>query len=162
VRCPLDIDVVKGWYLNQLDINNAFLHGDLDEEVYMSLPLGYSSKVGSQVCHLKKLLYGLKQASRQWLSKFSSALINQSFLQSKFDYSLFTRKVDSSYIALLVYVDDIVLASNDSNAISDITQLLNEQFKLKDLGTLKYFLGLEIARASQGISHGNQYKIFSA
>jgi hypothetical protein len=152
VRCPLDIDVVKGWYLNQLDINNAFLHGDLDEEVYMSLPLGYSSKVGSQVCHLKKLLYGLKQASRQWLSKFSSALINQSFLQSKFDYSLFTRKVDSSYIALLVYVDDIVLASNDSNAISDITQLLNEQFKLKDLGTLKYFLGLEIARASQGIS----------
>jgi hypothetical protein len=65
---------------------------------------------------------------------------------------LFTRKIGSSYIALLVYVDDIVLESNDLNAISDITQLLNDQFKLKDLGTLKYFLGLEIARTSQGIS----------
>jgi hypothetical protein len=152
VRCLLAIAAVKGWFLHQLDINNAFLHGDLDEEVYMSLPPGYSSKGGSQVCHLKKSLYGLKQASRQWFSKFSNAMLTHDFLQSKSDYSLFTRTVGSSYIVLLVYVDDIVLASNDSNAISELTQLLNAQFKFKDLGTLKYFLGLEIARTPQGIS----------
>ncbi len=79
-------------------------------------------------------------------------MLSHGFIQSRSDYSLFTRSVGSSYIALLVYVDDIVLASNDLSVISDITNLLNAQFKLKDLGILKFFLGLKIARTSLGIS----------
>jgi hypothetical protein len=129
-----------------------FLHGELDEEVYMELPLGFGTKRGSQVCRLTKSLYGLKQASRQCVSKFSNTLLQLGFIQSKSDYSLFTRLKGSAFIALLVYVDDIVLAGNDSGALSSFTHLLNQKFKLKDLGDLKFFWRLEIAQNSSGIS----------
>jgi hypothetical protein len=135
-----------------LNVNNAFLHGDLDEEVYMSVPPGFGIKRESQVCKLKKSLYGLKQASWQWFSKFSNTLIEQCFIQSKSDYSLFTRMEGCVFIALLVYVDDVILASNNSTAIVQFIASLNQQFKLKDLGTLKFFLGLEVARSDKGIT----------
>jgi len=152
VRCLLALAASHGWFLHQLDVNNAFLHGELNEEVYMKLPPGYVVKGENKVCQLTKSLYGLKQASRQWFAKFSSTLINHGFLQSKSDYSLFTRSQGTIFIALLVYVDDIVLASNDADAITQLISFLNTQFKLKDLGDLKFFLGLEVARTSKGIS----------
>jgi hypothetical protein len=154
VRSLLAIAVVKGWYLYQLDVNNAFLHGELDEEVYMTLPQGFHSKgeTSNSVCKLTKSLYGLKQASRQWFSKISTTLLKHGFMQPKADYSLFTRQEGSSFIALLVYVDDILIASSDAIAVTKLKQFLDAQFKLKDLGLVRYFLGLEIARSSQGIS----------
>jgi hypothetical protein len=152
VRCLLAIATANNWFLHQLDVNNAFLHRDLDEEVYMSVPPGFSIKKESQVCRLTKSLYGLKQAYRQWFSKFSNALIAQGFVQSKADYSLFTKIEGYVFITLLVYVDNVVVSSNDSVAIKKFIISLNEQFKLKDLGKLKFFLGLEVARSVKGIS----------
>ena len=160
VRIVLSLAAVKGWALHQMDVNNAFLHGDLDEEVYMSLPPGFHSKgecanasnSGLLVCKLNKSLYGLKQASRQWFAKFSSTLLNFGFIQSKADYSLFTHTKGASFTALLVYVDDILLTGNDPSCIADLKQLLDTKFGLKDLGLLKYFLGLEVARSAKGIS----------
>ncbi|XP_059451164.1 uncharacterized mitochondrial protein AtMg00810-like [Corylus avellana] len=152
VRVFLALVAAKGWLIHQLDVNNAFLHGDLDVEVYMTMPPGFAVKGENKVCKLTKSLYGLKQAFRNWFSKFSAALIDLGIIQSKADYSLFTRLQGVSYIALLIYVDDVAIASNDSKVISEFITLLNDKFKLKDLGPLKFFLGLEIARSKEGIS----------
>jgi hypothetical protein len=113
---------------------------------------GFISKEDTRVCRLNKSLYGLKQASRQWFSKFSSTLILHGFIQSKLDYSLFTKSTGTSFMTLLVYVDDIVFTSTDRQAITDLTVFLNTQFKLKDLGSLRFFLGLEVARSAARIS----------
>uniref|UniRef100_A0A2N9FI02 Integrase catalytic domain-containing protein n=1 Tax=Fagus sylvatica TaxID=28930 RepID=A0A2N9FI02_FAGSY len=154
VRSFIALAAAQGWPITQLDVNNAFLHGDLDEEVFMSLPPGFGNKGGhpNQVCRLTKSLYGLKQASRQWFSKFSSTLLAHGFIQSKCDYSLFTKTVGDAFLALLVYVDDILIASNDAVSVTNLTAFLDHHFKLKDLGPAKYFLGLELARTAKGIS----------
>ncbi|KAF5468194.1 hypothetical protein F2P56_012368 [Juglans regia] len=117
----------------------------------MKIPPGYSVQGKNKVCKLNKSLYGLKQASRQWYAKFSSSLLQFGFAQSRADYSLFTKRSGSSFLALLVYVDDIVVASNDPHGISALKAFLESKFKIKDLGTLKYFLDLEVARNSTGI-----------
>ena len=113
-------------------------------------PLGFGSK--GEVCKLTKSLYGLKQASWQWFAKLSSTIIDHGFVQSKSDYLVFTQVKKGSIIILLVYVDDILIASNNVDDVNAFKQFLDNKFKLKDLGTLKFFLGLEVARTAKGIS----------
>ena len=115
VRCLLSIAVAKGWELHQMDVSNAFLHGDLEEEVYMQVPEGYEVPKAGMVCRLKKSLYGLKQASRNWYWKLSQALIEYRFQESHADHSLFTYSRGSTFMAVLVYVDDLVIVGNDAS-----------------------------------------------
>ena len=103
------------------------------------------------MCHLNKSLYGLKQASRQWFVKFSTVIQGARFIQSKADYSLFTCKKGKSFTAFLIYVDDILITGNDPNAIIALKKFLHNQFWIKDLGDLKYFLGMEVSRSKKGI-----------
>lgn len=110
------------------------------------------SLLDNAVLKLQKSLYGLKQASRQWYLKFSTTLMNLGFKKSQADHTLFIHMTGNVYIALLVYVDDIVIAGNNDAAIEELKKDLAKAFKLRDLGPLKYFLGLEIARSSKGIS----------
>ncbi|CAN1753275.1 Retrovirus-related Pol polyprotein from transposon TNT 1-94 [Linum perenne] len=159
IRTFLAMASIQKWHLHQLDINNAFLHGELEEEVYMKLPLGLETSVSSRntVCRLHKSLYGLKQASRQWFSRLSDTLKQQGYMQSKVDYSLFLKNHDGHFTAALVYVDDLILGGNNLLEIESLKRSLNDEFKIKDLGTLKFFLGLEVARNHEGI-HLSQRK----
>ena len=139
------------WSLHQLDVHNAFLHGDLSEEIYMSLPPSFQRYRENLLYCLNKFLYGLKQASRQWFAKFSIAIQAASFIQSKVDYSLFTCTKGKSLTTLLIYVDDILITGNDPIAISSLKQFLHNHFWIKDLGDLKFFLGIEVFRSKKGI-----------
>lgn len=152
VLCLIALAAIHSWSLVQLDVNNAFLHDSLDEEIYMKLPYGFTSKGENHVYKLNKSLYSLKRASWQWFSKLFASLLDHGFSQSKNDYSLFKWTQDSSFIALLVYVDDIIVVSNDDTVVSDLKFFLHSRFKLKDLCPLKYFLGLEVVHSTKGIS----------
>lgn len=152
VRCLLAVAAVRNWPLHQMDVQNAFLHGELSEEVYMLPPPGYHRQGENVVCRLHKSLYGLKQASRSWFRRFSCAIQEIGYQQSRADYSLFTQVRGNSITIVLLYVDDMVITGNDEKAISDLKQFLNSCFKIKDLGPLKYFLGIEVARSQAGIT----------
>jgi len=117
----------------------------------MVAPLGLTSIQPGQVCKLKKALYGLKQADREWFAKLSSFFISVGYTQSMNDYSLFINSSEGSFMALLVYVDDIILAGNDKEEIGRVKEALNKTFKIKDLRDLRYFLGFEVARSKKGI-----------
>lgn len=144
VRMFLSVAIARGWELHQMDVNNAFLHGDLEEDVYMRLPPGFSSSSHNKVCKLCKSLYGLRQAPRQWFAKLSSTFMASGFIRSYADYSLFTFRKGKVFLALLVYVDDIIMADNDSQACTKFKTYLNDCFRIKDLGPLKYFLVLRL------------------
>lgn len=123
----------------------------------MSLPEGYAASKGDSlppraVCRLKKSIYGLKQASSQWFKKFSESLLQLGFVKAHGDHTLFVRSCDDDYIDVFVYVDDIVIASTTDHAATQLTEALKKCFKLRELGPLKYFLGLEVARNDAGIS----------
>lgn len=117
----------------------------------MTLPPGFG-KGEFKVYRLHKSIDGLRQASHQWFPKFFSTVLQLGFTKSKNFYSLFTGIHQASSIALLVFVDDILIASNDIDGFFALKELLDSKFKLKDLGPMKYFLGFEVARIAKGIS----------
>ncbi|GJW75220.1 putative RNA-directed DNA polymerase [Tanacetum coccineum] len=122
VRCMLNVAICNGWDLFQLDVNNAFLYGDLTEE-----------------------------APRQWNAKLTMTLVENGFVQSKYDYSLFTKTSGDMVLMLLVYVDDIVITGNDNSEIGKFKEILKSKFQIKDLGNLKYFLGIEVLDNDDGV-----------
>ncbi|GJV23341.1 ribonuclease H-like domain-containing protein [Tanacetum coccineum] len=150
VRCLLNVVVFMSRHVFQLDVNNAFLYGDLDEVVYMKPLEGYFPS-DNKVCRLKRSLYGLKQAPRQWNAKLTSTLIENGFSQSKSDYSLYTKSDKGVFLALLVYMDDIIITGNNVSEIEKFKVFLKSKFMIKDLGKLKYFLGIEIVDTEKGI-----------
>lgn len=118
----------------------------------MTVPLGVSKVGPTKVCKLLKSLCGLKQASRKWYERLTILLLDLGFKQAHSDHSLFTHITPSSYTALLIYVDGIVLVGDSLTEIATIKSTLDKAFGIKDLDLLKFFLGLEVAHSSKGIS----------
>ncbi|KAG8499323.1 hypothetical protein CXB51_005887 [Gossypium anomalum] len=161
IRFILSITVTKGWHLRQVDVNNTFLNGDLTDDVFMQQPPGYEQfgPNGERlVCRLTKALYGLWQAPRAWFDKLKQFRVSAGFTVSKSDASLFVRLSSDHTIYVLVYVDDIVITGSSVDEINCFVQMLHNQFALKDMGELHYFLGIEVSQSSSGSIHLCQRK----
>jgi histone deacetylase 1/2 len=152
VRLVFSIAVSRNWKIHQLDIHNAFLNGILTEDFYIKQPSGFvDSSLPSHVCRFHKSLYGLKQAPRAWYTRLSDFLLSIGFRASKIDTSLFILSDGSNIFYLLVYVDDILLTGSNSAMLHHLIQLLSFEFKLRDLGVVHYFLGIEVQSTGMGL-----------
>jgi histone deacetylase 1/2 len=151
IHILLSMAVTKGCHLRQLDIQNAFLHGILEEEVFMRQPLGFEdSRHPEYLYRLDKALHGLKQAPRAWHARLSSVLTGLGFTSSTADTSLFILRRPDITLYLLVYVDDIIVVSSSATAADHLIHQLRTPFALKDLRQLHYFLGVEVHQLPNG------------
>lgn len=141
-----------------MDAVSAFLQGDIEEEIYMMQPPLYGN--GKEVCRLRKSLYGLKQASRQWNKKLSSMLKGMGLSQNKLDPCIYYKIVDNNNMFFLaVYVDDIILFTNNMDTRNYVKEELQKQFKIKDLGDIKFCIGIHVERdRKKGVIYLDQKK----
>jgi hypothetical protein len=122
VRILLSLAVQFSWPLQQFNVKNAFLHGDLEEEIYMETPPGFASSTGKgMVCKLKKALYGLKQSPRAWFGRFTKFMLALVYKQSQGDHTLFVKHSGSGGVCiLLLYVYDIIVTGDDFEGIVNL------------------------------------------
>ena len=140
IRTVLSLAVSRGWVIHQFDLQNAFLHGHLFEDVYMCQPSGFAHpQFPNHVCKLKKALYGLKQSPRAWFSCLSSRLLALGFRGSRSDSSLFIYHSAAITIYFLIYVDDLIVTASQPSAIDDLLCQLKLDFAIKNLGNLNFF-----------------------
>jgi len=151
----LTIALTSRWPIHQIDINNAFLHGDLSSPVYMQQPPAFSTD-STLVFQLNKAIYDLKQAPRAWFQKLSTTLLHLGFTAAKSDTSLFTRFTQSHTIFTLIYVDDILVTGSSLVLVQDFIKQLGLNFALKNLGPLHYFLGIEVSWLKNDYIHLSQ------
>ena len=151
VRILLSLAISQRWLIHQLDVSNAFLHGELQETIFMEQPPGFvNTALPNHVCQLNKSLYGLKQAPRTWFLKLSTYLLSLGFSASKTDTSLFFKYHNNIPYIFLIYVDDILLIIPDSAGIKNLISSLSSTFSMRDLGPAHYFLGIEFISTPTG------------
>ena len=153
VRILIALAAKLGWNLYQYDDQNAFLHGELEDEVYMNVSPGYIlTDCKSMVCRLKKALYGLKQSPRMWFGKVFRVMHKMNYKQSNDNHTMFfCFNPTVKQMILIVYVDYIIITGDDAEGIKKLSQDLSRHLDIKDLGKLKYFLGIEVAYSQHGI-----------
>ena len=152
IQVLFSIAANKDWPLHQFDVKNVFLHGELEEEIYMKVLPGFSENyTPKEGCRLKKALYGLKQTPRAWFGRFTTAMKKFGYKQSNSDHTLFLRKKKDQITCLIICVDDMVIIGNDAEEIRDLKRKLSCEFEMKDLRNLKYFFGIEVLRSQKKI-----------
>ncbi|KAG8497073.1 hypothetical protein CXB51_008352 [Gossypium anomalum] len=148
IRALLGIVAMHDLELEQLDVKTTFLDRELEEDIYMQQPEGFIvSEKEDYVYLLRKSLYSLKQSPRQWYKRFDSFMTSHDFKRSSLDSCVYFKKnSDGSFVYLLLYVDDMLIAAKDKGEIRKVKAQLSEEFKMKDLGPAKKTLGMEILR----------------
>ena len=151
IHIILSLTLSKWWPLQQLDVNNVFLHRHLSKDFYMVQPLGFiDQNFPNHMCHLHKALYGLKQAPRAWYTELRLFLVAIGFVNSHLGTSLFVYHTKDLVFYLLVYVDDLILIGNDLGFINKFVYQLATQSSIKDLSSLSFFLGVEVIPFEDG------------
>ena len=153
IRMVLALAANKGWYVYQLDVKSAFLHGELEEDVYVEQPKGYVKKEEERkVLKLKKALYGLKQAPRAWYSRIENYFLQEGFEKCQSEHTLFTKtEKERKLLIVSIYVDDLIFTGNDGLLIEEFKASMKREFDMTDLGRMKYFLGVEVIQTHEGI-----------
>ena len=152
IRSVLHLALLNNWEVHHLDVKNAFLHGKLDEKVYMHQPPGMADSARPHhVWKLEKAIYGLKQAPRAWNARFSGFVQKLGFQMSSSDNSLYVYDKGSERAYLLLYVDDILLTPSTQKLRQTITALLKQEFEMSDAGRLSYFLGIKVDSKNGGL-----------
>jgi hypothetical protein len=153
LRMFIQAAVDRDMSIQQMDVKSAYLNAPIDCELYVKQPKGYQvfDKNGHElVWKLKKSLYGLKQSGRNWNNMLHQTIVQQGYIQSEADPCLYTLVEGNSRVHILVWVDDILVCSNDDEMLKSTKQMLSNSFKMKDLGTINKFLGIEFARTDDG------------
>ena len=149
VRALMQIACQEDLIVHQMDVKTAYLNAPIDCEIYVEQPQGYtvSGKNGEKlVWRLKKSLYGLKQSGRNWNNLLHSHLIEDGFSQSPADPCVYTRHAKDEKTVMIVWVDDIIIASNKQSTLNSVKEYLSQRYQMKDLGEISWFLGIQFSR----------------
>jgi hypothetical protein len=151
IRLVFSLASSHKWEVHQMDVKSTFLHGDFQEEIYMEQLHGYVQNDSSLVFHLKKSLYGLKQAPGDWYAKMDNFLIATGFSRCHSNPNVYTKKVGSHIIILVLYVDDLILTGTDSKFLNHVKTNLKKKFEMTGLDFFHYFFGLQVLQKNEGI-----------
>lgn len=153
IRIIIATAAYQNWNIYQLDVKSAFLHGELQENVYVDQPQGFEKRGSEEkVYRLKKTLYGLKQAPRAWFSKIESYIIREGFKKNDSEHTLFVKTEKEGQILIVsLYVDDLIFTGNCEKLINGFKESMKRNFDMTDLGKMRYFLGVEILQRDEGI-----------
>lgn len=153
IRMVIALAARNSWSVYQLDVKSAFLHGELNESVFVEQPQGYEKKGEEyKVYRLKKALYGLKQAPRAWYSRIEAYFIKEGFERCSCEHTLFIKTGAGGKILIVsLYVDDLIFTGNDESMFVKFKNSMKLEFDMTDLGKMKYFLGVEVLQNPEGI-----------
>jgi hypothetical protein len=158
IRCILALATIEDMEIHQMDVKTAFSNGDLEEDIYMEQPEGFTQESEHLVCKLPKSLYGLKQFPRAWNQKLYAFLKNIEFVKNDADFSVYVVQVGD---VIVVYVDDLILVCNNKDKLLEVKEELSRKFQMKDLRDLHFFLGMEVERNhAQRLLYINQIGYF--
>ena len=151
IRMLIAIAAIFNLEIHQMDVKTAFLNGELDEEIYMEQPEGFSVPGQEQkVCKLVKSLYGLKQAPKQWHEKFDKEMLSNGFKTNECDKCVYTKSTQKGYVIVCLYVDDMLIIGSNHDMIQSTKNVLSSKFDMKDMGIADVILGIKISRTSDG------------
>lgn len=148
IRVIMQKSAQENLQLYQMDVKTAYLNAPVDFELYIEQPEGFEKKSenGTLVCKLQKSLYGLKQSGRNWNALLHACLTENGFEQNPADHCVYSKENQNGKVLLLIWVDDLILAGSNETILTDVKKMLAERFKMKDLGKLKYFLGIDFSQ----------------
>ncbi|GJU82093.1 retrovirus-related pol polyprotein from transposon TNT 1-94 [Tanacetum coccineum] len=152
IRMIIAIAALRNLEIHQMDVKTAFLNGDLEEEIYMNQPEGFTAPgQEGKVCRLVKSLYGLKQAPKQWHQKFDNTMLESGFKINECDKCVYVKDTSSGYVILCLYVDDMLIVGSNDKMIRSTKDMLKSKFDMKDMGLADVILGIKIIRTQNGL-----------